>query len=696
MDTTERSAVESHPDGPPPRIDAAERSSAEHGTGAAGAGQHPAPEHPAEERPAEEHAAPEHPAEEAGDVAGADPAGESAPAGESEDAPGTATPSEEDRWAAFAPAPEPPPGRPRRVAAAFGRFLSHEWTWAVLGGLALAVVMTWPALKHPRYTLPSDLGDPTLVAWILAWPGHYLTHDLLTQGPSGLWHTNAFFPDGRWSLAFTDSLLGYAPLGLIGDGPGAAVLRYNLVYVLAHALAFIGAYALVRQLGAPKLAALVPAVAFAYAPWRIAHAGHLHVLSTGGMALALAMLVRGHGWSLRSGFRARRVRPGWIVAGWLVAAWQITLGFGIGLVFGYLLGTIAVVVAVGWLVRRLRRRPRARVGPIVAADLVGGAVFVGTCVLMALPYLRVVSIYPEARRKLEEVALFSPPLRGLFVAPENSWLWGALHDSARAAPVAPDKPFWPPEMALLPGFALLAFAAAGLVFSRWSVRTRVWLAAGVVVTAGLALGTELFDGAVYRLLYEWLPGWDALRTPGRMVVWTTLLLGILAAGAVAALAARARDLAQARGAPRPGGWLTLVLLVPAALVLVEGISTTPHVVVPPAPPALASATGPMLVLPTSHEADTLVMLWNTDRFVPQVNGGSGFSPPSLHATRRAVETFPDDESVSYLRSLGVSTVVVLPDRVAGTPWEDVPDSPAEPAGVRREEVAGGIVFHLDG
>jgi len=577
------------------------------------------------------------------------------------------------------------------VAAALGRFFSHEWTLTVLGGLALAVAMTWPAIKHPRYTLPGDLGDPTLVAWILAWPGHALLAD-----PANLWHGNAFFPDSRWSLAFTDSLLGYAPLGMIGDGPAAAVLRYNIVFVLAYALAFIGAYALVRQLGAPRLAALVPAVAFAYAPWRWAHAGHLHVLSTGGMVLALAMLARGHGWSLRRGFRARQVRPGWIVAGWLVAAWQITLGFGVGLVFGYVLAVVAVVVAAGWLVRRLRRRPRAPVRRIVVANLVGGTVFAATTALMAAPYLIVVSLYPHARRKLEEVELFSPPPRGFFVAPENSWLWGALHESARTAPVAEGKPFWPPEMALLPGFALLALAAAGLVFSLWSIRTRVWLAAAVGVTGALALGTEFLDGAVYEVLYEWLPGWDALRTPGRMIIWTTLLLGVLAAGTVGALLNRARDLAQARGAPRPGGWLKLALLVPAVLVLVEGISTTPHVVVPPAPPALATVEAPVLVLPTDNETDTLVMLWNTDRFVPQVNGGSGFPPPSLLEIRRAVETFPDPASISYLRSLGVSTVVVLPDRVADTPWEGVPGATAVPAGVSREEVAGSIVFHLDG
>lgn len=224
---------------------------------------------------------------------------------------------EEDRWAAFAPEPGRAPGRLRRTAAALGRGLGHEWTLAVLGALALAVALTWPALRYPAYTLPQDLADPTLVSWLLAWPGHILLTD-----PGQLWHGNAFFPD-RWSYAFTDSLLGYAPAGMLGDGPLAAVARYNVIFVLAHALAFLGAYTLVRQLGAARAAALVAGIAFAYAPWRLGQAGHLHVLSTGGIALALAMLARGHGWSLRRRPRPGPVRPAWIVAGWLVAAWQI-------------------------------------------------------------------------------------------------------------------------------------------------------------------------------------------------------------------------------------------------------------------------------------------------------------------------------------------------------------------------------------
>src|SRR5205823_13343039 len=96
-----------------------------------------------------------------------------------------------------------------------------------------------------------------------------------------LWNGNAFYPD-KYSYVFSDTLFGYFPAGLFGNGPSAALVRYNVVFILLHALAFIGPYALVRQLGAGRTAAALAGAAFAYAPWRWGQAGHMHVLSKAG------------------------------------------------------------------------------------------------------------------------------------------------------------------------------------------------------------------------------------------------------------------------------------------------------------------------------------------------------------------------------------------------------------------------------
>ncbi|GAB3184159.1 hypothetical protein FHX75_121194 [Micromonospora palomenae] len=590
-----------------------------------------------------------------------------------------------DRWSAFAPAPDPVPGRPRRAAQAVGRLLVHEWTLATLAALALAVGMTWPTLRYPLYTLPQDYWDPSLQAWQMAWSGHALRTE-----PAQLFHSNTFFPE-QWSFAFSDMLLGYAPAGMIGIGPEAAVLRYNIMFVLAHALATLGAYALARQLGAGRAGAAVAGVSYTYAPWLLAQAGHLHIVSNGGIPLALAMLARGHGWSLRYGYRPERRHEGWTYTGWLVAAWQLSLGFGIGLPFAYVLAGIVLVAATTWFLRRWVLRPVKRPfgTRLFVADLVGGLIFAGVGALLAIPYFKVAELHPNAARTLGDIGVYSPPALGFFTAPAESRVWGDLHEAARAT-----LP-WHPEMTLLPGFVLYALAAGGLFFSVWKLRQRLLLLAGVLVTMVLAMGTRFFDGTfTYGLLFEHLPGWNGLRTPGRMMLWTTLLLGLLAAGAVSAFADRVGEIAAERAPYRPSPWLRVATVVPVLLVLLEGLNVTPHPVVPEQPVAMRTVDGPMLVLPSSQNLDQPVMLWSTSTFPDLVNGGSGFTPTQLDEVRRVTLAFPDQTSVDYLRTLGVRNVVLLRDQIVGTPWEVTVNAPVDQLGITREEVGDAVVFRL--
>ncbi|MFV2017474.1 hypothetical protein [Micromonospora sp. LOL_023] len=590
-----------------------------------------------------------------------------------------------DPFVAFAPDPGRPPSRIGRATRAVGRVIGHEWSLAGLATIALAVAMTWPTLRHPLYTIPQDTWDPTLQAWQMAWSGHILLTD-----PTQLWQSNTFYPES-WTFAFSDTLLGYAPAGMIGEGPTAAILRYNLVFVLAHAIAALGAYALIRQLGAGRTAAAVGGAAYAYAPWLLSQAGHLHIVSNGGIPLALAMLARGHGWTLRYGYRPDKRSVGWALGGWLVAAWQISLGFGIGLPFIYILAVGCLVSFVMYVVRRTWFwRPRKPFGAVLLlTDLAGGALFAAVGVLLAIPYFRVAELHPNAARTLDDLAAYSPPLSGLFTAPEESLLWGARHADARAA-----LP-WHPEMTLLPGFVLYALALAGLVFSIWTVRQRLLLLAGVLLTAILSMGTNFLGGTyTYGLLFEYLPGWDGIRTPGRMMLWTTLLLAILAAGAMAALVRRVDDIARQRVTERPGALLRLATLLPLLLVLVEGLNVTPHPEVPEQPQIMRVDDGPILVLPSGQNLDQHVMLWSTSRFQPVVNGGSGFTPQRLAEVREITQRFPDQASISYLRELGVRTVVVRRDRVVGTPFQTTIDLPVDGLGIERADIGDTVVFRL--
>jgi hypothetical protein len=591
-------------------------------------------------------------------------------------------------WEHFAP-PEPRPVTPlRRIGAraaartaGLRRVAGHDWTLAAIAALVLAAALNWRALADPAHTLPQDHQDPSLVAYLIAWGGHALLHD-----PAQLWHLNAFYP-APYGLAYSDSLLGYAPFAFVGSGPDAAILRYNIVYILAVALTLVGGYALTRQLGIGRLGAAVAGLGWTLAPWRLAQAGHLHVLSAGGMALALAMLARGHGvrW-FRTGAEAPPKRPGWALAGWLVAAWQVTIGFSLGLVFAYVLLGAFLVGGVLWLVRR-RTLPPWR---LLLADGAGGLLFAGTALLLAQPYLKVFALYPGQERSAAWIELYSPPLSGFLTAPAESWLWGGIHAKAAAQLSVPG------EMTLLPGFALIALALAGLVFSVWSWRVRLALLAGVVASVLLALGTNGpgHGRFGYLLLLDHLPGFTGIRTPGRLIVWTTLLLALLAAGAICALVGQVRHTAEQRGLPGIPGAARLALLLPLVLILIEGLGTTPHVQVPPPPAVLAQVQAPYLILPSDSGNDQPAMLWSTDRFADLVNGGSGVEPTELTNTRQAVANFPDLDSIKYLRALGVRTVVVLPWLSGDPRLQATADLPIDGLGITRDNNGGAVVFHL--
>ncbi len=53
----------------------------------------------------------------------------------------------------------------------------------------LALVSTHPLWRHLATAVPSDIGDPLLNTWILAWDGHALLTD-----PAQLFDANIFFP----------------------------------------------------------------------------------------------------------------------------------------------------------------------------------------------------------------------------------------------------------------------------------------------------------------------------------------------------------------------------------------------------------------------------------------------------------------------------------------------------------------------
>ena len=605
-----------------------------------------------------------------------------------------------------------------------------EVLWAAVVGVLLAVLTTWPLVLHLPSRIAPDLGDPIRTAWQIAWVGHAMLND-----PLHLFDANAFYPHPL-SLAFSDSLLGYGPAAFFGGGTVAALVRYNLLFLLAWSLCFVGAYLLGRELGLRRLAAGAAGIAFAYAPYRVTEAGHLHVISSGGIALALFLLLRGY----------RRSSPRLVLAGWLVSAWQVSLGFTLGLQYCYLLAVLALLVLFCWWRGRLTpgaawrdggtgganesttagNRSSTSRGPLIprrllAVTCIGIAVLGVVAVYQARPYLKVASEYPTAKRTIKEVKTYSAGPAAWVAASSENRVWGGVTSGARAKVHSKNESvFWPGGLILV--LALIGLAgvggsgadevgsdasgpdgpgASGAPYTR---RLRIGLAVGIVVISILALGFGLTGaGYPYRLLYDYAPGWNGVRVPGRMFTTATLFYALLAGAGVAWIL----DVVGTWGRRHAVRALPAVL---GAMLLIgllgEGAGHLAHPVVPQPARAEIGLPGPLLDLPTDGAADRVWQYFSTDGFYKIPVGNSTFDIPAVDDLRGGMNGFPDRASVEKLRYYGIRTVVLhlhmpkLPG-IVGYALAEPPNVQAAAAkpiaglGITRRRVGSIVVYEIE-
>ncbi len=232
----------------------------------------------------------------------------------------------------------------------------------------------------------------------------------------------------------------------------------------------------------------------------------------------------------------------------------------------------------------------------------------------------------------------------------------------------------------------------------------------MIVVSILALGFGITGaGYPYRLLYDYAPGWDGVRVPGRIFTLATLFYALLAGAGAQVLVGRLRawDARHRLSAALPAA--ALPALAGAVLligILGEGAGHLGHPVVPQPVKAEIGLPGPVLDLPTDGALDRVWQYFSTDGFYKIPIGNSTFDMPSVDDLRGGMYGFPDRASVEKLRYYGIRTVVLHTVLPKGLPPEHgaVVPEPPDPAaaaakpitglGITRRQVGSIVIYEI--
>jgi hypothetical protein len=477
--------------------------------------------------------------------------------------------------------------------------LTAWWLWPL--PLRLADHLIYPVTRTPLI-----VADLYLILWALAWDTHALLHH-----PLSLFDANILHP-AKSSLAFSEHFLGYLPLfGPPFLATGNAVLAGNVVIMASFPLGALSAYALARRFVAPA-PAFVAGALFVFHGERYVNLYHLHQLGTFGLPLALLFTER---WLERARLRDA-VALGVAVALQLLTSFY--LGYALVLAYG-------AYLPIGlWRWRRTLDRRR----------IVGLAVTLVTAgmpaLLASLPYLR--------QQRLGLVPSGKSPMVALVLEPFVTY--GRVHRYLTVLGVG------------RVGYALGALALV-TGWRRGGAHARVLALVLCATGVLLALGPEILvrGGTLwspYALLFDFLPGFRAVRLPFRFLVIAQLGFALLAALGVAVLV---------RWLPRALAWPVAAAAV--ALVLATSGPRPPHALhrqptpatLPPAYRWLArrAKSGALLELPAKGpEVAGRRMLLSTHHWLPLIEGYSAYPPLTNAYLARIANNLPDPVALQEL------------------------------------------------
>lgn len=392
--------------------------------------------------------------------------------------------------------------------------LPRDLSLVALGSLFLVLLLSWPAVLHPReLVLSASHNDFYGIAWGL----DLVAGSIFSGRALSFTVQEILWPEGmRLVVADLPEALLLAPVTQ-AFGPN---LAYNLLTALHHVLSACAAFAAARLLGLGRVPSLIPGFAFAFSPVVLSlhYNGNADVTAWYLLPLVLALAATARG--------PRGAALAGILAG--LVAWCNP--------YGGLMAALALLVMLP-----LRPLPRWLAGVVPMILGVGSA---------AGLLLFVSGGAASAGARLD-----APPPSG-----SSSSLLSLLWPQREIAEVLPGS-FSLLHPSYL-GISLLCLGIAGLVLDR-RLRLAILFGAALLLAMGpelrLPLGITL--PSPVALLHS-LPGYAELRHPHRLTALAALVLSL---GAASLLTGR-----SGRRTWMP--WLALLVCAADLLLLAQGSS----------------------------------------------------------------------------------------------------------------------------
>ena len=557
------------------------------------------------------------------------------------------------------------------------KWMRHPVAVTIAYGV-LALAMTWPLAAGLTRDVPSDLIDPLLNSWILAWTYRHATA-LLTgdfSAAAGFWNANIFHPEPL-ALAYSEHLTPQAlQMAPVYAASGNLVLSYNLLFLSTYVLSGLGMFLLVREVTGAAGPAFIAGLIYAFIPYRSVQIAHLQVLSSQWMPFALLGLHRF--------FDTGRLRP-------LVGASAATLAQNLSCT--YYLAYFTPFLG-SYVLYEALRRGRLADWRLWRTLAVAATSIVALTAPFLLPYMRLRA--QGFVRSVSSAESFSADLASYVTVPQGFHLWGS---ALRTFPL-PEADLFPGVVPLLLGAAALALARrrrAGseappsptgtkqeppLLFFAIALVVAVWLSLGPTIRL---FGEPLTGAGLYSFFYQFVPGFDGLRAPARVGMIAMLFLAVLAGMGAHAVAGRTR---QAGLVLALGGALFLIEVYQAPIPLNRVGPGSASVLPPPAsaligadvPPVYRAASvrlpsdAVLLEVPFGYpEYETQYMYYSSVHWRTLVNGYSGWRPESYRRNQRELRDIlrRPEQSWRALGDSGATHVIVHEDAFARNRGSDV-------------------------